>query len=74
MPLYEFRCAEHGTFDRFLPEPQPSDPCPTCGEPAPRVWSMGPVIFRPWGYSLPMDHPDFWKNVKDREDRPQWQR
>lgn len=73
MPIYEYHCPEHGQFMKHLKEPADPVPCDQCGEISKRVWGMAPVIFRPEGYSLPMDHPDFWKGVKDREDRYTWQ-
>lgn len=39
MPLYEYRCAQHGLFDALVPVSERGEqaPCPRCGQPAPRV-------------------------------------
>ena len=62
MPLYDFKCPEHGTFE----ERKPIDGyleaslCPECGEWAWRVWSVPNLIMRPWGYHLRPDEPGYW--------------
>ncbi len=42
MPLYEYRCAEHGDFDSFRPfaESDVAEACPDCGKPCPRQFSV----------------------------------
>lgn len=47
MPLYDYKCREHGVFDAYAPmslssEPQP---CPGCGEPAEKVILHAPRVF-----------------------------
>ena len=41
MPLYEFKCQECGVFDQWRSLAESSDPahCPTCWEPARRLFS-----------------------------------
>jgi putative FmdB family regulatory protein len=41
MPLYEYDCHTHGTFEavRVLTEAAQPEPCPTCHEHAPRILS-----------------------------------
>ncbi|MEM1109959.1 MAG: FmdB family zinc ribbon protein [Planctomycetota bacterium] len=42
MPLYEYACATHGSFDEFRPSDQSSAPidCPECGAQATRVFTV----------------------------------
>ncbi len=46
MPLYEFRCNECGTFDlwRSLAESNAPAACPTCDEPAKRIFSAPALL------------------------------
>lgn len=41
MPIYEFECADHGTFEisRPMAESRQPGPCPDCGEAAKRLLS-----------------------------------
>ena len=42
MPLYEYECQQHGTFDELRPYAESDAPidCPVCERPATRVVSM----------------------------------
>jgi putative FmdB family regulatory protein len=46
MPVYEFHCESHGTFDALRPMAAFADPCPCphCGAPAPRVLITPPRL------------------------------
>jgi putative FmdB family regulatory protein len=41
MPLYEYECNIHGSFEEIQPMQRSGEPenCPVCGEPSPRVLS-----------------------------------
>lgn len=41
MPLYEFSCPDHGSFDRFVEISKRNEgfPCPRCREVSPRIFS-----------------------------------
>jgi len=41
MPLYEYQCAKHGTFEQLgsLAQRSAAEPCPTCQRKAPRILS-----------------------------------
>lgn len=46
MPLYEYKCPDHGQFDQVAPmkdylKPQP---CPTCSQPSVKLISV-PVVY-----------------------------
>ena len=42
MPIYEFSCEEHGTFEALFPRVVGVEylACPTCDVPAPRIYSL----------------------------------
>lgn len=42
MPLYEYNCPDHGSFDEFRPSSHSNAPiaCPSCGESAARVLTV----------------------------------
>lgn len=64
MPYYDFDCPEHGVTEVKLGMAQAGDaaPCPECGVAMRRLYdTRGAIIMRPWGYSLPMGHPDYWR-------------
>ena len=46
MPLYEYRCSEHGLFDRLVPVAERGEQatCPHCGQPSPRVLVSAPRV------------------------------
>lgn len=39
MPIYEYRCEEHGKFEELEENPKKHRACPECGGIAARVWS-----------------------------------
>lgn len=47
MPLYEFRCAEHGHFELFrrMAESGEPAPCPQCGAIGSRYFRTPPPVF-----------------------------
>jgi len=48
--------------------------CSDCGAEMRRVYGYSRVIMRPWGYSLPQGHPDYWKGFEAPVPAPQsWQ-
>lgn len=44
MPLYEYKCEDHGTFERTgsMSESKEPQPCPTCKNPSQRILSASP--------------------------------
>ncbi|MEM1278074.1 MAG: zinc ribbon domain-containing protein [Pseudomonadota bacterium] len=46
MPVYEYRCEEHGPFEAMRPMSECSAPyaCPVCGRQAPRVMLSAPNV------------------------------
>lgn len=46
--------------------------CGGCAQPMRRLYDLnGAVIMRPWGYSLPPGHPEYWaKGFDDPLPRP----
>ena len=42
MPLYEYQCTDHGTFDAFRPfaESDELEACPDCGASSPRQFTV----------------------------------
>lgn len=46
MPVYDYKCAEHGLFHELATFEQSAQPraCPTCRQPAPRVIVLPPQL------------------------------
>lgn len=76
MILYSYRCPQGHWSEHFfrMGTAPPAVPCPTCGGDALRQYRSLPVIIRPEGWSLHPEDPQYWTTLRDREDRPQWQR
>jgi len=54
MPLYEYRCPEHGDFEQFNPVSEYETPfaCPECGELSDRIVSLANTPMA--GYDVPL--------------------
>ncbi len=53
MPIYEFKCTEHGKFDKLVSFAEIQDvTCPLCGEKAQRMFSVFGFTFG-WRWSDP---------------------
>jgi putative FmdB family regulatory protein len=67
MPTYEFRCPNGHTFDRFyrsIGTSEAQTPCPTCGEMAERIMSVGAgLVFKGSGFYL----TDYGKNAHQKK-------
>jgi len=46
MPIYDYKCQQHGVFHELIAinEESNTHPCPSCERPAPRVIMMSPQI------------------------------
>ena len=46
MPVYDYKCQEHGLFHELVPVDESGDciPCPTCGELSARVILVAPAL------------------------------
>ena len=46
MPIYDYKCREHGVFNELatLDEFEKPAPCPACGTPSPRVIVLAPRL------------------------------
>lgn len=56
MPLYEYKCPEHGVFDTYGMMATSGDPapCPGCGQLSPKHFSSAPRVFGDYpGYVSP---------------------
>lgn len=56
MPLYDYRCPEHGYFDGYADMAHSSEPaaCPACGQASPKVILHAPRVFGDWeGFESP---------------------
>jgi len=73
MPWYDYRCVEGHVFDRQFPLGQAPErlSCPHCRAEAARVWHRLPVIFRPTGWDRSPEDPAYWRDLTDKEERPQ---
>jgi putative FmdB family regulatory protein len=49
MPLYDFRCSQHGRFEDLVPASQDSLPCPKCSQPSRKMISMPARTSGRWG-------------------------
>lgn len=66
MPIYEYRCEQHGLFDKTLPLGTAPEaiPCSTCGAQARRVFSA--PMFRSASRSA-------WTAAMDRADKSRYE-
>lgn len=58
MPLFDYRCEDHGTFEAFKRRGATSAPCPTCGAEAGRVFVAAPVSKRAYDQSIDGKFPN----------------
>lgn len=78
MPMYDFQCATHGTFEamsRSTPNGVESVRCPRCGELAPIVWRRSPAMRNDGveavivgGKPVPMERIE--RELADRDETP----
>lgn len=73
MPRYEHvcdRCDHHFSVSR--PMADAGDPafCPQCEAKARRIFHSNPIIFRPEGWNLKPDDPNYAKNLPIKQERP----
>ena len=62
MPIYEYKCAEHGVFEVILPIMSPTEdkPCPQCKKPCGKIISLTTAIYKGDGFTKKVkndDHP-----------------
>jgi putative FmdB family regulatory protein len=72
MPLYTYKCPEHGEFDLFMDmhsiPKHPCTPCAACGMESSRVFnSVGKGIIRPSGWSLRPGEPGYSNLPRESE-------
>ena len=75
MPLYEFRCADCGLFDQWRTMAESSAPanCPSCHEPAKRLFSAPAVLSGSLRLKKENSEPQLVKRSSDRAEGPKVQ-
>lgn len=72
MPVYTYRCDQHGDVDTYATEPLVTLECPACGTPSRRIFNSGLVIIRPERYRYRPDQPGYG-DLSDEVRKHRWQ-
>lgn len=71
MPLYEFRCDDCGVFDQWRTMAECKNPatCPSCQEPAKRIFSPPALLSGSLRLKTENSEPQLVKRTSNQEDR-----